>query len=103
MPGAHGIAARLRITWLLVCVWLGASIASATPESGSLMQSRDQKVLFSANFDAGSVSRLDAITGARQVERAIGRDVRRVALSQDERVLAATDSLGGRLVLLDAT
>lgn len=73
----------------------------ATSESGSLIASRDGAHLFAASFDAGTVAMIDAATGERLAELAVGRDVQRIALGPDERVLAATDMLDGTLTLID--
>jgi hypothetical protein len=78
------------------------SIANAqTRESGSLVVTPDGAHVLSANFDAGSVSKLDAATGALLAELPLGREIERLALGDDGRLLLASDALGGRVHLVD--
>lgn len=88
---------------LLICLLsLGSEIALASPESGSLQWSPDRQTLFSANFDAGSVSRIPRTNPAAVEELVLGRDIRRLALSDDGALLLASDYLGDQLLLIDA-
>ncbi len=70
--------------------------------SRSLTFSPDTKTLYSANFEAGSVSKIDRKSGKILAERALGEIVKTVALTQDGAVLAATDYEGDKLYLLEA-
>jgi len=86
---------------------LGANGAVAaekvgTRESASLILTGDGSTFYSANFDAGSVSRLSADTGERLGELRLGGDLRRLALSADERTLAVSDYRSEQLLLVDA-
>ena len=78
-----------------------ASLASASSESGSLLATPDEKFLISANFDAGSISKLDAQSGERRAELALGANIERIALSSDGRLLLASDPRRGRVLLVD--
>ena len=98
-------------SWLFALVLLlVASIgaAEATPRdiaavsSGSFITSADDQYLYSANFDAGSVSRIAVADPRQRQEQHLGRDVRRVALDNQDAVLAVTDDLVEKLWLLDA-
>ncbi|MCB8838181.1 hypothetical protein [Aurantimonas sp. VKM B-3413] len=73
----------------------------AAVESGSLVLSNDASGLWSANFDAGSVSKVDRQSGERLGEAIVGGDIRNLALNADESLVAATDETGGALDLID--
>ncbi len=94
VPTKH-LAFLLLILLLPLRLW-------ASMESGSLLATVDGKRLYSANFDAGSISVIDAVSGERLLEQLLGGDIRRIALSKDEKLLAASDYLGDRLIFLDA-
>ncbi len=70
--------------------------------SGSLQLSADKSLLYSANFEAGSVSKIDRKTGDRLAEAALGKDIKTVALNSDETLLAATDHAGNGFHILNA-
>ena len=55
-----------------------------------------------ANGDVGSVTYVDVDRGALVFETAVGVDVRSVALSPDERWVAAVDQGAASVVLIDA-
>lgn len=82
---------------LLLALAALAGAAYAASESGSLVSGDRGQKLFSANFDAGSISWIDRNTGERLGEIQIGGDVRRVALGKNGD-LAVTDYTGGRIV-----
>ena len=82
---------------LLLILAAFAGAAYAANESGSLVSGDRGQKLFSANFDAGSISWIDRNTGKRLGEIQIGGDVRRVALGENGN-LAVTDYTGGRVV-----
>ncbi|WP_445679919.1 hypothetical protein [Radicibacter daui] len=68
--------------------------------STSLAATADGKRLFSANFEAGSLSVIERESGKLLMEKALGRDIERVALAEADGLVAATDSLGGKLHIL---
>ncbi|MCP9484092.1 hypothetical protein NNA36_19190 [Shimia sp. CNT1-13L.2] len=87
-------------TWVLAFLLVLTMIvgaAYAQSESGSLIEGDNGTKLFSANFNAGSVSWIDKATGARLGELQVGGDVRRVALGRNGD-MAVTDYTGGRVV-----
>ncbi len=91
------------VKWLLaLCLALFALAGAglAAPQSGSLVSGDNGTKLFSANFDAGTVSWINRETGAREGELHIRGDLRRVALGADG-VLAVTDYEAGRVVFAD--
>ena len=84
---------------LLCCLPL-----SAAQQSGSLQWSPDKKTLYSANFWQGSVTRIErstADTAQARRELPLGEDIRRVALDEAAKTLAATDYLAGELILVN--
>ena len=70
--------------------------------SGALIASPDGAVLYSANRDAGTVSRIETAAPDRPVERMLGRMMATVALNPAAGQLATTDSVSGVVWLLDA-
>ena len=74
--------------------------AFAASESGSLVAGDMGSKLFSANFDAGTVSWIDRESGERLGQITTGGDARRIALGKDG-LLAVTDYTGGRVVFAD--
>ncbi len=95
-----------RVGWLallLVSLGLMSTPALAAVSSGSLVLGKDGKVLFSANLDAGSVSRIDRNSGERLTERSLGGDLRRLALADSDRLLAVSDYTQGKLHILNGT
>lgn len=76
--------------------------AQGAVTSGSLILSADGQWVYSANAEAGTVSRLARQAPAERIERSLGRDIRQVALSAEGDVLAATGYLSDTLWLLDA-
>ncbi|PSV49942.1 cytochrome D1 domain-containing protein [Photobacterium indicum] len=87
--------------FLLMLVLLSQSVFGSE-KSSSMLFSQEKTLIISANFDAGSVSILDRKTGALVNESTIGRDIRRIALTNDGKLLLATDYLNDQVVLLDA-
>ncbi|WP_375749585.1 cytochrome D1 domain-containing protein [Vibrio sp. HN007] len=64
--------------------------------------SKDKSMIYSANFDAGSISIISRDNGEILKEAKIGEDIRRIAFSEDEQHLLATDYLADKVLLLDA-
>lgn len=75
----------------------------ASEKSQSLLMTDDKRLLISANFDAGSVSLIDKITGNIVKENTIGKDIRRIALSTKDNLLVATDYLGNEVIFLNVS
>ncbi|WP_421781362.1 YncE family protein [Kiloniella litopenaei] len=91
------------VKWIIIfCLALLTLIGSsfAATESTSLITGDDGSKLFSANYDAGSVSWIDKTTGERIGEINVGGDLRRIAMGQNN-TIAVTDYSGGRLVLIN--
>jgi len=100
----HPKTSKLLLTLSFLCfVLFNMPSAFAGNSSGSLLFNADNTQIYSANFDAGSVSMIDRDTGKIMHERRIGRDIRRIALTDGlEPKLLASDYLGDSLVLLEA-
>ncbi|OLQ74923.1 hypothetical protein BIT28_13285 [Photobacterium proteolyticum] len=86
---------------VLMLVLLSQS-AGAIEKSSSIVFNLDKSQIISANFDAGSVSILAREDGKLLAESTIGRDIRRIALTDNGKLLLATDYLNDQVVLLDA-
>jgi DNA-binding beta-propeller fold protein YncE len=95
-------AAALRWVTAILLTLAVVPGASASRESGSLLSTEDQRILYVANLDAGSISKIDRQSGDRLAELRLGKSIRRIALSGDESLLLASDDLANRLYLVDA-
>lgn len=73
---------------------------AAAQESRSLLLEAGGATLLSANFDAGSVSRIERATGRRLAEATLGGDITSVAVDGPDGVVAATDYSGDKVSLL---
>ena len=79
-----------------------AHLASAAVSSHSLIASPDGKLLYSADFDSGYVSRIETADPKSRLARQVGEDIRRLALDSKHQLLAATDYRAEDVLLLDA-
>ena len=70
-------------------------------ESGALLLSPDGTTLYSANYDAGSISKINRETGARLIEINLGGDIRRLTADFESGILAATDYSGDRVLFIN--
>ncbi|WP_421863783.1 YncE family protein [Motiliproteus sp.] len=77
-----------------------AGDANKPTSSSSIVQSVDKQFLYTANFDGGSLTRTAIADPKDQQEVSLGRDLRRVALSDDGSVLAVTSYLDKQVLLL---
>ena len=87
---------------LILLLLLIPVIGYSSDESTSLYLSRDKQFLYSANYDVGSISKVNRKSGALEKELALGKDIRRIAFTDDERLCLASDYLGNHLFLIDA-
>lgn len=98
-------AAWMTVLILILALFAAPALADdagpppAAVSSGSLVGNADASLLYSANFDAGSVSAIDRATGKRLAEVRLGGDIQRLALSPT--LIAATDQSEGKVFLLD--
>lgn len=90
---------------VLAGLWSLTSFGMTHHKSQSLLLDEAHNRLISANFDAGSVSTIDSVSGELIQETYIGKDIRRIALSnlstEASPVLLATDYLSDEVILLD--
>ncbi len=101
-PNAMPVSYPILLLTLLFSLLL-SSLATASVSSGSMVLSADGETLYTANYDGGSVSRTPLDNPTLQQETSLGRDIRRLAITDDGTLIAATDYLGKRIYLLDAT
>ncbi|MEM9222302.1 MAG: multiheme c-type cytochrome [Pseudomonadota bacterium] len=104
---AFGLVSGLALFIALSNPMVGAiADDAANPKSAvsstSLLMSSDKSVLYSANFESGSISKVDKKTGKRLAETPLGGDIRTVALNHDESLVAVTDHGGESFYILDA-
>jgi len=69
-------------------------------ESRSLLLEAGGKTLLAANFDGGSVSRIDRATGTRVNEAVLGGSITSIAVDPADNLVAATDFAGDKVSLL---
>lgn len=79
--------------------WAAQPVAPAV-SSGSFVLAEDGRALYSANFQAGSVARIDKADGRRTALSVLGGDIERVAVAEQQKLVAATDPVAGKLHLL---
>lgn len=70
--------------------------------SASLIKNSAGSRIFSANFDGGSITAINADGVSQRLEVSVGKDIRRIALNADEDQLLATDYVSGKLLWLRA-
>jgi len=87
---------------VLLAMTFLVSVAKAADKSSSIRFDSDKQRIYSANFDTGSVSILNRSDGKLIKEATVGKDIRRVAITDDEKQLLVTDYLNDRVLLLDA-
>ena len=96
---------RLKWPLLLVAISLLQLLsvsASASEKSASVLFNSDKSKIFSANFDAGSISIINRDNGKIINEQTIGRDIRRIAYAEKQQLLLASDFQNNKAILLDA-
>ena len=96
-----------RLKWPLLLVAISllqllSASASASEKSASVLFNSDKSKIFSANFDAGSVSIINRDNGNIINEQTIGRDIRRIAYAEKQQLLLASDFQNNKVILLDA-
>ncbi|MCW8886177.1 MAG: hypothetical protein OQK12_13150, partial [Motiliproteus sp.] len=100
MPIFPPLSQLLTLVAALLLVF-GQTSAQANQSSSSLILV-DKNQLFSANFDGGSITRTDLKSIDQPIEKALGRDIRRLAITDDGKLIAASAYLDGRIYILDA-
>ncbi len=84
----------------VILVFFGAHVFAAE-ESSSFVLSKDGKTLYSANFEAGSISKINKENSVLEKELHIGNDIRRIALDEEHHRLMASDYTDGKVHLID--
>lgn len=90
------------LKFLCLFAFLLLNSAHANEKSNSLVLSTDGQYMYSANMDAGSVSIIAMESGDLIQEKALGKDLRRLALNPSKQQLLVSDYLNNRLLLLNA-
>jgi DNA-binding beta-propeller fold protein YncE len=92
----------------MAMVLMGMTTPAAQPttplravESRSLLLEAGGKRLLAANFDGGSVSRIDRATGQKLGEAVLGGNITSISVDPDDRLIAATDFSGDKVSFLD--
>jgi DNA-binding beta-propeller fold protein YncE len=93
--------------WLLslalsIFILFAGAHAFAAETSSSFIISNDKSKIYSANFNAGSLSIIDKESGDLIVDKQLGKDIRRIALNEKDNLLLATDYLDNKAYILDS-
>ncbi len=92
------------LCWSVTTVFANPAPDDEAPavSSSSVVLATGTQRMFTANFDAGSVTWASLANPENKREAIIGKDIRRLALGAEERQLLASDTLGGEFLWLDA-
>lgn len=88
------------LKYLLLCSLL--VINAYALSSSALYISKDQKFLYSANLDAGSVSKTSLKDKKLLKEIKLGKDLRRIAFNEDESIYAVSDYAKNTIYFMNA-
>lgn len=95
----HFVSSLLFVTLLLSIFYLPIH---ASISSSALYLSKDFKYIYTANLDAKSISKINALTGEVIFEKILGKDIRRIAFKDDESVYAVTDYMDNKIIFLNS-
>lgn len=87
---------------IITLIFIFASSLFATNNSKALYITKNQLFLYSANLDAGSVTKTSLETSKVLTETKLGKDIRRIAFSKDESQYAVTDYLLNKVFIVDS-
>lgn len=87
---------------LLIGALSVTTLTHAAQSTSSLIQNQDGSLLFSANANAGTLSRVPLAAPDETKTVLVGKDLRTLALAAGEHRLAVSDYVGHALVLLDS-
>ena len=88
------------LKYLLLCSLL--VINAYALSSSALYISKDQKFLYSANLDAGSVSKTSLKDKKLLKEIKLGKDLRRIAFNENESIYAVSDYAKNVIYIMNA-
>ncbi len=80
---------------IFYCSFLFANLSSS-----ALYIDKQQKYIYSANLDAGSISKVALLSGKLIKEIKLGSDIRRIAFNNDETIALATDYIENKIYIL---
>ena len=86
----------------LFLIFFSTNIAQAAISSSSIIHATKNNKIYSANFDGGSVTWANPQNPQHKLEKSIGKDLRRLALNENETQLLVSDYLSGEFIWLDA-
>ena len=86
---------------LIVGFFLYPTLSYSKTNSSALYLTKNQKYIYSANLDGGSVTKTNAITGEKINELVLGKDIRRIAFNSDETIYAVTDYMKNMVYVID--
>ncbi len=87
---------------LIALIFLVPTLSYSSQSSSALYLTKDNKYIYSANLDGGSVTKTDAKTGKKIFEKVLGKDIRRIAFNDDESVYGITDFMNNKVYFLDS-
>jgi len=83
-----------------IAVFSYPTLSYSKTNSSALYLTKNQKYIYSANLDGGSVTKTDAITGQKIDEIVLGKDIRRIAFKGDESIYAVTDYMKNAVYII---
>ncbi|MCP4969299.1 MAG: hypothetical protein GY932_01745 [Arcobacter sp.] len=86
---------------LLLFTLFAPTLSYSSVSSNALYLTKDNKYIYSANLDAGTVSKIDSQSGEKLFEKKLGIDIRRISFKSDESVYGITDYMKNRVIFLD--
>jgi DNA-binding beta-propeller fold protein YncE/nitrate reductase cytochrome c-type subunit len=98
---AKALREKVALASIVFLALFYATPADASVSSSALYLSKDAKFIYSANLDAGSISKVDSTTGKKILEKTLGSDIRRIAFNSDESIYGVTDYMKNKVIFLD--
>ncbi|WP_321779559.1 multiheme c-type cytochrome [Sulfurimonas sp.] len=92
----QSIAVSLFILGLLFPAYLYSSVSSS-----AMYLTNDNKFIYSANGDGGSVTKIDALSGKVIFEITLGEDIRTIAFNDDESIYGITNYKQNKITFLN--
>ncbi|WP_294964437.1 multiheme c-type cytochrome [Sulfurimonas sp.] len=98
---AKALREKAALASIILVALFYATPSDASVSSSALYLSKDAKFIYSANLDAGSISKVDSTTGEKVLEKTLGSDIRRIAFNSDESIYGVTDYMKNKVIFLD--
>jgi DNA-binding beta-propeller fold protein YncE len=97
----HRLKKQFAFASIAIFLIFTPSLSHSSVSSSALYLTKDKQYIYSANLDGGSVSKIDAKSGKKIFEKALGSDIRRIAFNNDESIYGVTDYTKNRVYFLN--